>query len=213
MENTHSYFTCDRYLSPEKVEDPHLIERAVQRALVEAWVLKQAGDDFKLPKSIMEPTDDFEDRLAKEVAFDKDGSTPIFTDNVLHAHVERSLGLRSMEEVDTGDQEETFDRVDEDMIQGYPEEGRAPPRGNHGSKSAESFVEESIEDFSMESSDDVIAIGEQQQLAEGIQRRRSPLNQSYRRVAFTDWEMKFMVSLQSSEVLIVLIRRLRSLSE
>ena len=193
----------DRFLAREKVEDLHLVERAVQRAIVEVWVLKQNGGDLQLPISISNPTVDFEDRLATGVTFHKDDSSIRFTDDALREEIEQSLGLRQIEESEAGTSEESYDHVDEDMIRGYPEEGKRPPRAaplqtGFEIKDSESTEEANTENTVETSSEDLIAASNLEPETEAMERERESCpapDQSYRDVIIAGPDLKFAVSL------------------
>ncbi len=84
------------------------------------------------------------------------------------------------------------------MIRGYPEEGRAPPQGVLGTMASETAGEWNAQEDTVDSSEDPIALGELQtsgKTIEGEGESRLRMNQSYRRVTFTESAVKFAVSL------------------
>ena len=187
-----------RFLARDKVDDSHHIERAIQRAIVEVWVMKKAVGTTTLPAKIGRSADDFETRLAAGVVFDKASSSLKFIDESLEEDVMRSLGLQHDERVDTEEVEEVLDHVSEDMFEGKPRGGNAfQPAEVKNADAVPSMEGELVEDSATGATEQIIAVGEPGVAAEDIKgdKDQPSVNRSFRDMTFTEPDVKFAVSL------------------
>ena len=179
-------------MAPKQIESADGFELAIQRALVEVWIMRQETGMLRLPTKISDPTDDFNERLATGVAFNRDTSVT-FTDRTLQEDVARSLGLRDNEGAAIAEVEEKFDHVPEDVLEGSRLGRYAHSRARTNNVESEPLEDEVIEEFDVESEEDIITVGETEDLTDDQVKPLVKIDQSYRRVAFQEPDVKFAV--------------------
>ena len=179
------------------MDDPRDIERAIQRAVVEVWVMRQAQGSPLLPKKIGNPTADFEARLATGAKFNKDDRSLNFMDQTLQEDMMVSLGLSLADEIEAEKEEQSLDQVSEDMIEGTPLGKRASRPAPVEVSDPEPVAEEAIVEDPATGEptvEEVITVGEPEEQVEGVMEEPLPdADTSYRVVKFGEPEIKFAV--------------------
>lgn len=154
--------------------------------------MKQETGMSKLPAKISDPTDDFDERLATGAAFNRDTSVT-FTDDTLQEEIARSLGLRDNEGAALAEVEEKFDHVPEDVLEGSRSGRNFQSTARTKIAESEPLEDEVIEEFDTEPAEDIFAIGETEDLTDDQVKPLVAVDQSYRRVAFQEPDVKFAV--------------------
>lgn len=186
------------FLASQKVESMDGIERAIQRALVEVWTMKQETGSPNLPAKIGNPSDDYEERLATGVNFNSDTSL-VFKDGTLQEDIARSLGLRHDEWAKAGKKEENLDHMSEDVLEGE-RFGRstAYPAEMDASDQEPLMEDQVVEEPVTKRTEDVIAIGDPEEVVKNNEMPPSPVDESYQQVAFQQPDLKFAVCVHSA---------------
>ena len=183
-----------RFLAPMKIETTDGIERAIQRALVEVWTMKQELGTTRLPAKIGNPTDDFEERLATGATFNNDMSLA-FDDVTLQEHVLQSLGLRENEDAIAEKEQEQLDHVSEDALKGE----RFGKRNRHQAEKSEPSTEDEVPEYpATEPAEDIIALGESKDIIDDTEKASLPVDPSYQQVTLQDPDVKFAVRITSN---------------